>query len=293
MLNQIIRISIYNRGVVLFVTLLMAVAGLYTFQHLPIDAVPDITNNQVQINTVIEGLAPEEIERTITFPVESSMRGIAGVEQVRSITRFGLSQVTVVFKDEVDVYRARQLVTERLQGVSGDLPAQARPELGPISTGLGEIYQYVLDFKERAQGEARIRQLMDLKSLQDWFIKPRLLTAEGVAEINSSGGFEKQYHVQPDPKKMAANGIHFDEIKQALEKVNRNVGGGYVEQTAEQFLVQGVGLIKSANEIERIPVKTLESFKIITIGDIAKVALGKELRTGAATYDGDEAVLGT
>lgn len=293
MLNQIIRISIYNRGVVLFVTLLMVVAGLYSFQRLPIDAVPDITNNQVQINTVIEGLAPEEIERTITFPVESSMRGIGGVEQVRSITRFGLSQVTIIFKDEVDIYRARQLVTERLQGVSGDLPAQARPELGPISTGLGEIYQYVIDFKERAQGDARTKQLMELKSLQDWFIKPRLLTAEGVAEINTSGGFEKQYHVQPDPKKMAANGIHFDEIKEALGKVNRNVGGGYVEQTAEQFLVQGVGLIKSAKEIERIPVKTLESFRIVTIGDIAKVALGKELRTGAATYDGDEAVLGT
>lgn len=293
MLNQIIRISIYNRGVVLFVTLLMVVAGLYSFQRLPIDAVPDITNNQVQINTVIEGLAPEEIERTITFPVESSMRGIGGVEQVRSITRFGLSQVTIIFKDEVDIYRARQLVTERLQGVSGDLPAQARPELGPISTGLGEIYQYVIDFKERAQGDARTKQLMELKSLQDWFIKPRLLTAEGVAEINTSGGFEKQYHVQPDPKKMAANGIHFDEIKDALGKVNRNVGGGYVEQTAEQFLVQGVGLIKSAKEIERIPVKTLESFRIVTIGDIAKVALGKELRTGAATYDGDEAVLGT
>jgi cobalt-zinc-cadmium resistance protein CzcA len=293
MLNQIIRISIYNRGVVLFVTLLMVAAGLYSFQSLPIDAVPDITNNQVQINTVIEGLAPEEIERTITFPVESSMRGIGGVEQVRSITRFGLSQVTIIFKDEVDIYRARQLVTERLQGVSGDLPAQARPELGPISTGLGEIYQYVIDYEERAQGEARVRQLMELKSLQDWFIKPRLLTAEGVAEINTSGGFEKQYHVQPDPKKMAANGIHFDEIKEALEKVNRNVGGGYVEQTAEQFLVQGVGLIKSAKAIERIPVKTLESFRIITIGDIAKVALGKELRTGAATYNGGEAVLGT
>lgn len=293
MLNQIIRISIYNRGVVLFVTLLMVVAGLYSFQRLPIDAVPDITNNQVQINTVIEGLAPEEIERTITFPVESAMRGIGGVEQVRSITRFGLSQVTIIFKDEVDIYRARQLVTERLSGVSGDLPAQARPELGPISTGLGEIYQYVIDFKERAQGDARTKQLMELKSLQDWFIKPRLLTSEGVAEINTSGGYEKQYHVQPDPKKMAANGIHFDEIKEALGKVNRNVGGGYVEQTAEQFLVQGVGLIKSPKEIERIPVKTLESFRIITIGDIAKVALGKELRTGAATYDGDEAVLGT
>lgn len=293
MLNQIIRISIYNRGVVLFVTLLMVVAGLYSFQHLPIDAVPDITNNQVQINTVIEGLAPEEIERTITFPVESSMRGIAGVEQVRSITRFGLSQVTVVFKDGLDIYRARQLVTERLQGVSGDLPSQARPELGPISTGLGEIYQYVIDFKEKAKGEARVRQLMELKSLQDWFIKPRLLTVEGVAEINTSGGFEKQYHVQPDPKKMASNGIHFEEILAALEKVNKNVGGGYVEQTAEQFLIQGVGLIKTAKEIERIPVKTLETFRIVTIGDIAKVTLGKELRTGSATFDGEEAILGT
>ena len=269
------------------------IAGVYTFQHLPIDAVPDITNNQVQINTTIEGLAPEEIERTITFPIESSMRGIAGVEQVRSITRFGLSQVTVVFKDKVDIYRARQLVTERLQGVSGDIPAGAQPELGPISTGLGEIYQFVIDFKEKKQGAGRTQQLMELKALQDWFIKPRLLTVEGVAEVNTSGGFEKQFHVQPDPKKMAAYGIHFDEIKEALEKVNRNVGGGYVEQTAEQFLVQGVGLIKSASEIGRIPVKTLESFKVITIADIAKVDLGKQLRTGAATHNGEEVVLGT
>jgi len=294
MFNKIIRFSIYNRGVVLFLMLLMMIAGVYSFQHLPIDAVPDITNNQVQVNTVIEGLAPEEIERTITFPIESSMRGIGGVEQVRSITRFGLSQVTIVFKDGLDIYRARQLVTERLQGVSGDLPGGARPMLGPITTGLGEIYQYVVEFKERAKDEdARLKQLMELRALQDWFIKPRLLTVEGVAEINTSGGFEKQYHVQPDPKKMAAYGIHFDEIMDALEKVNKNVGGGYVEQTAEQFLIQGVGLIKSPKEIERVPVKTLESFKFITIGDIAKVTLGKELRTGAATYDGAEAVLGT
>jgi heavy metal efflux system protein len=293
MLNKIIRVSIYNRGVVFFITLLMIIAGIYSFQNLPIDAVPDITNNQVQVNTVVEGLAPEEIERTITYPVESSMRGIAGVDQVRSITRFGLSQVTVVFKDNIDIYRARQLVSERLQGVSADLPNSAKPELGPISTGLGEIYQYVIDYKEKAKGEARTKQLMELKSLQDWFIKPRLLTVEGVAEINTSGGFEKQYHVQPDPKKMAANGIHFDEVVEALEKVNRNVGGGYVEQTAEQFLIQGVGLIKSPQEIGRIPVKTLESFKIVTIADIATVTLGKELRTGSATYDGEEAVLGT
>src|SRR3989338_3890860 len=151
MLNQIIRISIYNRGVILFVTLLMVVAGLYSFQHLPIDAVPDITNNQVQINTVIEGLVPEEIERTITFPIESSMRGIAGVEQVRSITRFGLSQVTVVFKDGLDIYRARQVVSERLQGVLPKLPRGANAELGPISTGLGEIFQYTLDVQNISQ----------------------------------------------------------------------------------------------------------------------------------------------
>lgn len=293
MLNKIIHFSIYNRGVVLFLTVLLVVAGVYSFQHLPIDAVPDITNNQVQINTVIEGLAPEEIERTVTFPVESSMRGVAGVEQVRSITRFGLSQVTVIFKDSVDIFRARQLVTERLQGVSGDLPNSAKPELGPISTGLGEIYQFVLDFKEKKKDDERVKQLMELKALQDWFVKPRLLTVEGVAEINTSGGFEKQYHVQPDPAKMAAYGLHFDDILEGLEKINKNVGGGYVEQTAEQFLIQGVGLIKDQKAIERVPVKTLESFKVITIGEIARVTLGKELRTGSATYDGEEVVLGT
>lgn len=293
MLNRIIHFSIYNRGLVLLLTGLMVLAGIYSFQTLPIDAVPDITNNQVQINTTIEGLAPEEIERTVTFPVESSMRGIGGVEQVRSITRFGLSQVTVVFKDEVDIYRARQLVGERLQGISENLPDGAAPELGPISTGLGEIYQFVIDFKDKKTGDERTRQLMDLKSLQDWFVKPRLLTVEGVAEINTSGGFEKQFHVQPDPKKMSAYGIHFDEIREALEKVNKNVGGGYVEQTAEQFLVQGVGLIKTPAEIGRVPVKTLESFRNITISDIATVELGKQLRTGAATYNGEEAVLGT
>lgn len=293
MLNKLIKVSIYNQGLVLFATLLLVIAGIYSFQYLPIDAVPDITNNQVQINTVVEGLVPEEIERTITFPIESSMRGIAGVEQVRSITRFGLSQVTIVFKDGIEIYRARQLVAERLQSAASQLPPSARPELGPISTGLGEIYQYVIDYKVKAQGEERIKQLMQVKSIQDWFIKPRLITVEGVAEINTSGGFEKQYHIQPDPQKMAAYGIHFDEILEALKKVNINVGGGYVEQTAEQFLIQGVGLIKSANGIERVPIKTLESFKIITVGDVASVVLGKELRTGSATYNGDEAVLGT
>lgn len=294
MLNKIINFSVYNRGIVLFATFLVVAAGLYSFQHLPIDAVPDITNNQVQVNTTVEGLAPEEIERTITFPVESAMRGIGGVEQVRSITRFGLSQVTVVFKDAIDIYRARQLVSERLQGVRGDLPKGAEPELGPISTGLGEIYQYVIDYKEPSKDpNKRLTQLMEAKALQDWFLKPRLLTVEGVAEINTSGGFERQYHVQPDIEKMNSYGIHFGDILEALEKVNQNVGGGYVEQTAEQFLIQGIGLFKNVEDIKQTPVKILESYKSVTIGDIAEVRLGKELRTGSATYNGNEVVLGT
>ncbi|WP_415062621.1 efflux RND transporter permease subunit [Bdellovibrio sp.] len=294
MINKIIHFSVYNRAIVLLFTILLAVAGIYAFQHLPIDAVPDITNNQVQINTTIEGLAPEEIERSITFPVESSMRGIAGVLEVRSITRFGLSQVTVVFKDSVEIYRARQMVTERLQGVLNELPKGAEARLGPISTGLGEIYSYALDFKKPATNpEERLKQLMEIKSLQDWFVKPRLLAVEGVAEINTTGGYEKQYHIQPDIKKMTSYGIHFSDIVGALEKVNKNVGGGYIAQTAEQFLVQGVGLLKDIKDIENVPVKQLDSFRIVRVKDIAKVRLGKELRTGAATYNGQETVLGT
>jgi len=294
MINKIIHFSVYNRGIVLLLTAAMAIAGVYSFQSLPIDAVPDITNNQVQVNTVIDGLAPEEIERTITFPVESSMRGIAGVLQVRSITRFGLSQVTVVFKDGVDIYRARQMVSERLQGVLTDLPKGAEAKLGPVSTGLGEIYQYTLDVKEPSSDpQERLKQLMEVKALQDWYVKPRLMTVEGIAEINTSGGYERQYHVQPDIKKMASYGIHFEEIASALERANKNVGGGYIAQTAEQFLVQGVGLFKTPADIERVPVKQLDSFRVVKIGEIAKVGLGKELRTGSATFNGQETVLGT
>ena len=222
------------------------------------------------------------------------MRGLAGVEQVRSITRFGLSQVTVVFKDGVEIYRARQVVSERLQSVAGDLPREAKPELGPISTGLGEIFQFVLDYKDPAEKpEERFQQLMELKALLDWFVKPRLATVEGVAEINASGGYERQYHVQPNIRKMTSYGIHFGDILESLEKVNRNVGGGIVQQTAEQFLVQGIGLFKTIEDIKFTPVKVLESYKVIRIGDIADVKLGKEIRTGSATYNGKEAVLGT
>lgn len=294
MLNKIIHFSVYNRYTVLLLTLLVALAGFYAFQKLPIDAVPDITNNQVQVNTAVEGLAPEEIERTITQPVEMSLRGIADVEQVRSITRFGLSQVTIVFKDSVDIYRARQVVSERLQSVQGNLPKGIIPEIGPISSGLGEIFQYVIDYEKPASNkDERLAQLMELKSIQEWIIKPRLLTVAGVAEINTSGGFEKQFHIMPDIAKMTSYNIHFDDITEALEKVNRNVGGGSVQQTAEQFLIQGIGLLKDEKAILNVPVKKLESFKVIRIKDFAKVALGREIRTGSATLNGKEAVLGT
>ncbi len=294
MLNKIIHFSVFNRYSVLVLTLIVAIAGVFAFQKLPIDAVPDITNNQVQVNTSVDGLAPEEIERTITQPVESALRGIADVEQIRSITRFGLSQVTIVFKDKVDIYLARQLVSERLQGISSVLPANITPELGPISSGLGEVYQYVIDFeKVEATKEGRLKQLMELKSIQEWSIKPRLLSVAGVAEINTSGGFEKQFHIIPDTTKMASYNIHFDDITLALEKVNRNVGGGSVEQTAEQFLIQGIGLLKDEKAILDVPVKKLESLKVVRIKDFATVKLGKEIRTGSATHNGKEAVLGT
>ncbi len=294
MINQIIRFSVDRAYTVLLLTLLAVVGGIYSFQRLPIDAVPDITNNQVQVNSTVEGLSPEEIEKQITFSIESSMRGLPGVEHVRSLTRFGLSQVTIVFKDEVNIYLARQLVSERLQGVRQDLPRGVEARLGPVSSGLGEIFQYVLDYETPATDPTeRFKQLTELRAIQEWIVKPRLLTTEGVAEVNTSGGYEKQFHVQPDPKRMSAFGIHFGEIQEAIEKVNQNVGGGYVEQTAEQFLVQGIGQLSGIEDIKNVPVRRLENFRIIRVKDIATVTLGKELRTGAATYQGQEALLGT
>lgn len=295
MLNKVIHFSVYHRGTIIFLTTVLAIAGFFFgFQRLPIDAVPDITNNQVQINTTVSGLAPEEIERSITYPVESAMRGLPNVVNVRSITRFGLSQVTVIFEDSVDIYRARQLVSERLQGVIPSLPEKAESKLGPVSTGLGEIYQYVIDYKTPAQDPSeRFKQLIELRTLNDWNIKPRLLSVPGVAEVNTSGGYEKQYQVSPRLEKMQSYGIHFSDISDALSKANKNVGGGIVQQSAEQFLVQGVGLFRSAQDIEKIPIKQLETFRVVRLGEIADISLGKQQRTGASTYNGEEAVLGT
>ncbi len=293
MINKIISFSVYNRVVVLVFTGLLILAGILAFEKLPIDAVPDITNVQVQINTPVEGFAPQEIERTITYPIEAAMNGLAGVTEVRSITRFGLSQVTVTFEDHTDIYRARQLVSERLQRTLGSLPKNIQPTLGPVSTGLGEIYHYAVEAEKTATGPERTLQMMELRALQEYFVKPRLLTVKGVAEVNTIGGYEKQFHIQPRPQDMAEYGVHFDEIAEALERTNRNTGGGYVEQTSEQFIVQVVGLLKNEEDIKAVPIRPLESLKTLTISDVADVSLGTELRTGAALVNGHEAVIGT
>lgn len=293
MINRIIHFSVYHRGVVLFLTLLLAGIGWYSFTHLSIDAVPDITNIQVQIFSESGGLSAEEVERSVTFPIERSMAGISGVTQVRSLSRFGLSVVNVVFQDGTDIYRARQMVSERLLSMKSELPPKIEPKLGPISTGLGEIFFYAIEAKNVKKGPARDEQLMELRGIQEWYVKPRLLTVPGVAEINTIGGFEKQFHVQPKLDRLREYGLGFHEIVEALERTNQNVGGGYVQQSSEQFIVQGSGLLSGIEDIEATPLRSLNTLKAITIKDVAEVKLASELRTGAAVVGDQEAVVGT
>ena len=293
MLDRLIEFSVRNKWGVIVCTLLLCGVGLLAFQELPIDAVPDITNIQVQVNTPVEGLAPEEIERSITFPIENALRGVPFVEDMRSLSRFGLSQVTVNFHEGADIYQARQLVSERLQTVLGQLPPDARPQLGPVTTGLGEIFHYTLEAKQVQSEEARVRQLMEIRTLQEWFVKPRLMTVSGVAEVNTIGGHAKEFYVQPDPQKLAKFGVHIEDLIAAIQRNNNNTGGGYVRRETDQFLVQAAGLFKTPEEILKTPVKTLESLKTVLIGDIASVGPDLELRTGAALVNGREAVVGS
>lgn len=293
MLKNIIRYCLAHPIQIIFLTLLLVMAGVYAFKDLPIDAVPDITNVQVQINTRIEGLGPEEIERLVTLPIEMSMNGIPGVDLVRSITRFSLSQVTVNFVDGTDIYLSRQLVSERLQSLRSELPFGANPVLSPVTTGLGEIYHYVVDYKEKAIGDARLIQLAELRSLQDWLIKPRLMTVKGVAEVNTIGGHEKQYLILPDPAIMSQYGLDWEDVATAIEKSNRNEGGSFVEQTGDQFLIVAKGIFETIEDLKIVPVKILENSRVLRLSDIAEVQIGSGKRTGAALYNGEEAVLGT
>lgn len=293
MIDKIIKSAIHGRGLVFVLTFLVILAGWASFQSLPIDAVPDITNTQVTISTAVNGLIPEEIEKFITYPVESVMGGMPGVNQIRSITRFGLSQVTIIFEEGTDIFLARQLVSEKLQSIRENLPGGVEPSLGPITTGLGEIYFYSLEAKEKATGQKRFEQLMELRAINEWFVQPRFLMVKGVAEVNSIGGYEKQYFVQPKLEELSKYGIHLHEIVEAIEKNNRNTGGGYIQQTGEQLLIQATGLVRDIEDIKAITIKKLPSLRSITIGDIAEVKLDRELRTGAALVNGEESVVGT
>jgi cobalt-zinc-cadmium resistance protein CzcA len=292
MINKIIEFSVNSRMFIFMATLILLIFGYKSFQTLSIDAVPDITNTQVQINTPVKGLVPEEIERMVTFPIEYSMNGIPDVETIRSISRFGISQVTIVFKEDTEILRARQLVSEKLQNI--ELPDGVTPEMGPISTGLGEIFHYSVAAKDpETDPQKRLVQLMELRSLQDWYIKPRLLTVKGVTEVNTIGGYEKQFFIQPDIKKMSKYGLHFEDIERAIEQTNLNVGGGYIQQTGEQLLVRGVGLLQNFDDIKKVVVKRLSDYQVIKVEDIAQVRFDRQIRTGAATVNGEESIIGT
>lgn len=293
MIRNIISFGVYKPWLTLLFGALIGLAGIHAFKELPIDAVPDITNIQVQVNTAVGNLPPEEIERAVTIPVEMALNGVPGVDQVRSITRYGLSQVTIAFKDGTDIFRARQLVTERLANLDDALPEGVEPKLSPITTGLGEIYHYIVEADKIETGEARVAQLRTLRTMQTWTVKPRLLTVTGVADVNVIGGFEKTIVVSPKTELLKNYGLHFSDLSEALEKVNRNVGGSIVEQTGEQFLAVGKGLFKDLDDIRKVPVKVLENLKVLTIGDVANVSEGEMPRTGAAVYNGREVVLGT
>ena len=293
MLESLLRFSIARRGVVMTLMLALVALGVYNYQRLPIDAVPDITNVQVQINTQAPGYTPLEVEQRITVPIETAITGLPGLEYRRSLSRYGLSQVTVVFEEGTDLYFARNLVNERLQQARSRLPSDVEPAMGPIATGLGEIFLYTVEADPAArQPDGKPYDATALRSLQDWVIRPQLLQVPGVTEVNSIGGYAKQFHVQPDPAKLLAYGLTFEQVSEDIERNNANQGAGYLERNKEQLLVRIPGQVKGLEDLRRLVVATREGLPI-TVGDIAEVALGKELRTGAATRDGHETVLGT
>jgi|UniRef100_UPI00404B1F25 heavy metal efflux system protein len=293
MLEKLIQFAIRQRWLVLIVTLGMCALGVYNYQHLPIDAVPDITNVQVQINTEAAGFSPLEAEQRVTYPVETAMAGLPNLDYSRSISRYGLSQVTVVFKDGTDIYFARQLVNERIQEVKSQLPPGLEPTMGPISTGLGEIFMFTVEPEVGAKKmDGTAYSPTDLREIQDWVVRPQLRNLQGVTEVNTIGGFVKQFHVTPRPDQLMAYGLTLRDVMDALARNNSNVGAGYIDRYGEQYLIRVPGQVSGIPAIESIVVAR-RSGQPIRIRDVADVILGKELRTGAATENGREVVLGT
>ena len=293
MLEKIIYASIRHRWLVMFAVIGFMALGIYNFNRLSIDAVPDITNVQVQINTEAAGYSPLEVEQRVTFPIETVLAGIPNLDYTRSLSRYGLSQVTVVFEDGTDIYFARQLLNERLSQIKSEIPEGLEPIMGPIATGLGEIFSYVVEVEKGAKKpDGSDYTPMDLLTVQDWIIVPQLRNLKGVVEVNSIGGYEKQFHVMPYPQRLLSYDLTIHDVMMALENNNDNVGAGYIEKNGEQYLIRVPGQVKDVRDIEHIIVAKRDELTI-RIGNIADVKLGSPLRTGAATQNGQEVVLGT
>ena len=313
MLERILRFSIDHRWLVLLLTLAAGATGVWSLTRLPIDAVPDITNNQVQINTVYAALGPEQVEKQVTFPVETALAGIDGLDHTRSISRNGFSQVTAVFTESTDVYFARAQVLERLTQIGEELPPGAVPSMGPISTGLGEVFMYAVEFERphavadggpgwldgdtylTPEGEtlrSPVEKASYLRTLQDWVISPQLRQVPGVAGVDAIGGYEKRYGVEPDPMKLVARGLTFGDLVDALERNNAARGAGYVEVNGEALQVRASGLLTGSDDVAGIVIAESDGVPV-RVSDVANVGIVRELRTGSASLNGEEAVIGT
>jgi cobalt-zinc-cadmium resistance protein CzcA len=295
MIDRILEFSLRQRAVVLLGAGVLLAAGLWSAWHLPIDAVPDITGVQVQINTEIPALAAEESEKLVTQTLELELAGLPGVQEMRSLTKFGLSQITLQFKDGTDIYRARQLVTERMAGIVDQLPAGAAPKLAPISTGLGEIFYYSLDYRTDAPNPPanEMDRLISLGEIQEYVVKPLLRTIPGIAEINGTGGYEKQFVVQPKPDALIAAGLTFGELADLIAQNMENTGGGIINRGQQQLTIRAVSRVTSLAELAELPVKFAGGAGPLLVKDVADVKIGTHFRTGAATLNGREVVVGT
>lgn len=317
MIERILRFSLHYPLGILLITLIISAYGIYSFTHLPIDAVPDITNNQVQINAVLPGLSPSQVETQVTYVIETGLAGIPGLQMTRSLSRNGFSQVTAIFDDDVNIYFARQQINERLSEIKESLPEGADIRMGPISTGLGEIYMWTVDFKHPEGKGAKVEEGMPgwqldgsyltpegynlktdvekasyLRTVQDWIIKPQLKGIQGVAGVDSIGGYVRQYNIEPNIERMIALGLSFGDIIQAIRRNNISVGPGYIEKKGESLLVKSDERFDNPRQIDTILVATKDGIPI-RIRDIADIGIGKEMRTGSATRNGHEAVVGT
>ncbi|MRR34446.1 efflux RND transporter permease subunit, partial [bacterium] len=291
MLEKLIAYTLKQKGMIIFAALVIVVFGFYSYIKLPIDAFPDVTNIQVEVVSHADGLSAVEIERNVTYPIEMAMRGLPDIEQLRSVTKFGLSIVTVVFKDNVDIYFARQLVFERLAEAREKVPKGVEVAMGPIGTAMGEIYQYTLEGKAPQDPEQKRAYLTNLRTIQEWIITPQLKSVAGVNEINSFGGYFKQYQVLVSPEKLVKYGVTVDDVYSAIGSNNENVGGNILERGTDQYIVRGVGLIQSIGDIENIVLKSTGGTPTY-LRDVAQVKVGEAVRMGAATKNGEESVGG-